>query len=833
MMNKRFSEILEELRTLQFDYTNNISKEDLLLLECFILLLRKEDLLTEVTNLKSDFQYSEVIKRLVKVSYNEELVDVFNNYLYKVIESTKNLYLGYLINIFSKIEDDFIEQNGAQLFEYLLNDHYSNKNDRSNALQPIELTEVMNHFVPKNKMISYFNPFAGSGSLAIGLQEHIDYLGQEIVPANYSIGKMRLLAHNRPTNFQFSQQDSIKYITKYDVYDFVAFNPPFNLKIKSKDYGHYVHSSPYFNKNNANAFIISECFFKLKDKGEMVFVIPSSFLFSSNSKDKALKQLLVDNGHIKTIIALPSNVLGFSSISVNIIVLSKNKSNNAKVKFIDGTDMYLPKAKSQKIIDSKRIIDLIDSNIENEFVRRVLVDEIIENDYNLSVNRYLLKDLDLDNAELKKLVSLRNLLTPVVREKTMDKKGKFIKIGDLSGEKLDYIKIFENLEVRDLRSDSNALKQDALLLSLAYADLKPTFFSKSNEKIYYPYNNMLACTVKTDKVDIEYLIIELYKDYISKQLESKKVGTSIQRISRKDILEIQIVLPNLKDQKRKVKLYKEVFIAAKKRELELQQEVLGLKDDTFKEFASMKHTFRQYLNDLKSNVIGTRKFILKNNDNPITLDMIYSKNLDISFKNHLLSLENTIDSMSKILTDFDSIKEDSVSEVVDLEVIVKEAQNRTKNSKIFLFDKTFIDIEILDDMPETKNYAIPPHARFNKEDFYSVFSNIVSNAINHGFIENENNIIRTSITPDYKKKNWIIAIENNGKPFPKDFTFEHLKTRGEKTVNSNGNGIGGNDIFELLKKNNANYVLEKNNNSDFTVKYLITIPFIESTELTF
>jgi len=831
MDKNNFLQFLVTLQTLKNLTKSNISREDSLILECFILLLRKEEVLNKDFEL-SLFGYDHTFKSLVNELKNEQISHIYNTSISNIIKNVKLKYLSVLIDTFNNITDSYIKNNATNLLDVLLHGFYNNQKSNEGSLQPKELTEIMNHFVPKNKVLSYFNPFAGLGSLAIGLPDTIDYVGEELSKMNHVLGNIRFLVNNCPSHFKYLEKDSIKNFFSYNQYDFIAFNPPFNLKIRDNEYGKFIRENTYFNKKNANALIISECFDKLKDNGKMVFVMPSSFLFSGNANDKALKKLLVDSGYIKSIIALPLNVLDFSSISVNIIILSNIKSKNSKVRFIDATDMYKPESKRQKIIDSKKIIDLIDSDIESEFVNEVFANEIIENDYNLSVNRYILKDLDLDNAELKNLVSLKNLLTPVMREKTKEKKGKFIKIGDLSGEKLDYIKIFENVEERDLRSDANALNQDALLLSLAYTDLKPTFYSKSNEKIYYPYNNMLACTVKTDKVDIEYLIIELYKDYIKKQLESKKVGTSIQRISRKDVLEIQIVLPNLKVQKRKVKLYKEVFIAARKRELELQHEILGIKDDTFKELASMKHTFRQYLNDLKSNVIGTRKFILKNSENNISLDMIYSKNLDISFKNHLLSLENTIDSMSKILTDFDSVKDNSVSEIVDLEIVVKEAQNRTKNSKIFLFEKTFIDIEILDDIPGIKNFVIPPHVRFNKEDFYSVFSNIVSNAINHGFIETDNNIIRTSITPDYDNKNWIVAIENNGKPFPEDFTYEHLKTRGEKTVNSEGSGIGGNDIFELLNKNDASYALETNDNSDFKVKYLIMIPFIESSELT-
>ena len=835
MMNKNYSEIVSTIRIGYNVYNGLLKGYDFTLFILSTILFRK---LGSLKLVDFDHVFDSKNKENKKslnffITEYKEKLDYLDT-VEKVDFEGESIYdlkylSAYILTLDQKLFNDCYLQMVEECLSIYFSKHYLIIQD---SLQPKELTELMSSFLPEDENISVYNPFAGMCSLGLNLSDNTSYLAEEINSDIAKLAELRFLILDKK-NFEIKNTDSIKSLneTFSNRYDFIVATPPFVLQ-KGKDALERVVMEGDAYKTSLNSFIIDASLSKLKENGKLIYTIPESMLYSGTKGNKEFRRNLVVNCQIETLIKLPNKLFKSTAISSYIIVLSKVRKKNSKIQMIDASDMILETKSKQNILDLERIIEAIYDGYVNDYCVFVNVEEIIKNDYNLSIYRYFVEDLGLTEKEKSNLERLGNLVTLVKREKSKEGNGRLLRIRDLSKDKLDYIKTFEDLEERDLKNYSSLLKQDSLLLSSVQTNLKPTAFIKTAINVYYSPSFIFAYIVNTKKVNLDYLVLELHKEYVIKQVKAKRIGTAIQKISRKDISEIKIVLPNLKEQNKKVTLFKEVFFEAKKRELELQKEILGLKDDSFKEFSSMKHTFRNYLNDLKSNVIGTRKFILKNEDKNISLDMVYSKNLDISFKNHLLSLENTIDSMSKTLNDFDSLKEESVSEMIDLKLIIEEAKNRTKNSEIFSFEKTLIDIELFEDEPGFKTFAIHPYVSFNREDFFSIFSNIISNAINHGFTENKKYYIRTSLTPDYEKKLWVIGIENNGNPIPDDFTDKHLKIRGEKTTNSKGNGIGGNDIYELLKKHNSNFELEKDNDSNFKVKYQIMIPFMEAVEVT-
>ncbi|MBC8755994.1 N-6 DNA methylase [Kordia sp. YSTF-M3] len=327
---------------------------------------------------------------LLKDSYHLELEELFERHLYSSIETVKKHYLNHLIQVFVDINNDFIEEKGIELFEYILAENFNYRDQYADALQPDAITKIMNHFVPKTEKYSFYNPFAGLASLAIDLPKNVEYVGEEKNSVIQVLGKMRLLMYNRPANFIFEQKDSLQSFYDDKKYDFVAFNPPFHFRVKSDH-----HENKYFSRSNANAFIISECFKKLKEGGKMVFLTPNGFLFRRNQKEVALKKFLVDNQYLESIIALPSSILNFSSIPVNIITLSKEKSPRSSVRFIDATDMFTTSKMKRNIVDAEKVITLIDEYAKNEFVQDVSFKEIAKNDYNLSVNRYVFEELQI------------------------------------------------------------------------------------------------------------------------------------------------------------------------------------------------------------------------------------------------------------------------------------------------------------------------------------------------------------------------------------------------------------------------------------------------------
>lgn len=745
------------------------------------------------------------------------------------------IYLDIIVDdVLSEINRSFFSKHFIKIFEYIL---YKTSNAKGKIggmdILPKEITKLFSNLVKLPKNASIYNPFAGLGSF--GIEFNDNYFGQELNQNNTNLVKLRLLVHKR-YKAKIVQGNSIEnWNPKNEKYDLIVANPPFGVK-------------GILNKNNEKIsmeqFLLKNSLQSLNNNGKIITTVSNNFLYSNKTLEKAFRKYLVDNDLIEMIISMPNNLLKHTGLPFAIIVINKNKKRSGKLTFVNASN-FTKNSMDQhsKILDYKSLILTInnkdfeiDKNIvsepsdiygnNNSNIKNISNVNIKKSSYDLNTLRYL---LDIDDTSVKLDTVLEKI--PNISLKKISGNEKYIQIKNLKNDALDYKLDLNNLDFLTTKkvSNSNKLTKDCLLISKVGKNLKPTYFKYQKESDYYINHNIIAFSIDTNKIDVDYLITELHSKSLIKQVEALSKGTTIPYLYLKDVKNLKIQIPSLKEQKEKVKRLKEVFIDTKKKELELQKEILGLKDDSFKEFASIKHTLRQYLNDLKSNVIGTRKFILKNSDINITLDMPYSKQLDISFKNHLLSLESTIDSMSNILTDFDAVKSDSLNEIIDLVSIINEAQNRTKKPELFVFEKLFTDVELLEHDTDIKTYAFPPLARFNKEDFYSIFSNIVSNAINHGFTEKKKKYtIRTSIKPDYEKKLWIIEIENNGNPIPANFTFERLKIRGEKTTNSTGNGIGGNDIYKLLKKHQSSFELLTDNNNEFTVKYQIKIPFVEA-----
>ena len=454
-------------------------------------------------------------------------------------------------------------------------------------------------------------------------------------------------------------------------------------------------------------------------------------------------------------------------------------------------------------------------NSNVNFVKKVSLEEVISNDRLLDTNRYF-----LEKIEGKKLIDFSER----IRGERINPEGlfKIIRIKDLKNDNLNFDLDINAIENTLSNRPVFKIDESCLLLSKVGNILKPTYFNYNNEPIFIS-DEIIALKVDTKIVDLEYLVNEFYTESVQNQLKAFFSGAALMRIRETDLFSIKFNIPRIAEQKAKIQGVKEAFIQNKKKELAYQQELLGLKDESFREFASIKHTFRQYLNALQSNVAGTGKFILKNEGQNITLDMIYSKNLNKTLGQHLMSLEGTIQSMSKLLSSFENEQNIEVNEKNDLLQLVTEAQNRFKNSDKFKFEKVYFDKESFTMFDDT---VLNAQVSISEDDFYIIFSNIISNAMDHGFKDDTKKyIIKTSISYNDKEKSCVLEISNNGAPMAKGFTLKHLTTRGEKTTDSSGTGMGGADIKNILANYGGTLDVLNLENDLFPVTYIINLPY--------
>ena len=110
---------------------------------------------------------------------------------------------------------------------------------------------------------------------------------------------------------------------------------------------------------------------------------------------------------VGTIISLPSNLFYGTSIAVNILVLSKHKSDT-KIQFIDASgEGFFTKETNNNVLEDKhidRIIDIFDKKEDVDYIAKSVDQKVIaENDYNLSVSSYIEVEDTRPKTDIKEL----------------------------------------------------------------------------------------------------------------------------------------------------------------------------------------------------------------------------------------------------------------------------------------------------------------------------------------------------------------------------------------------------------------------------------------------
>ena len=122
----------------------------------------------------------------------------------------------------------------------------------------------------------------------------------------------------------------------------------------------------------------------------MAIILPHGVLFRGGA-EKRIRTKLLNDGHIDTVIGLPANLFYSTGIPVCILVLKKCKKPD-DVLFINASE-HFEKVKRQNQLTEEHIEKIIDTyrlrKEEERYSKRVPMEEIVENDYNLNISRYI------------------------------------------------------------------------------------------------------------------------------------------------------------------------------------------------------------------------------------------------------------------------------------------------------------------------------------------------------------------------------------------------------------------------------------------------------------
>ena len=378
--------------------------------------------------------------------------DTTSNRLGNTVEE-KNKRLAAVIKGVEGLDFGSFEESHIDLFgdayEFLISNYAANAGKSGGEFfTPQNVSKLIAQLAmhKQTSVNKIYDPACGSGSLLLQAKKHFDehlieegFFGQEINHTTYNLARMNMFLHNiNYDKFDISLGDTLidpKY-GEFKPFDAIVSNPPYSVSWIGSDDPTLINDDRFAPagvlapKSKADFAFVLHALHYLSAKGRAAIVSFPGIFYRGGAEQK-IRKYLVENNFVETVISLPANLFYGTSIAVNILVLSKNKTEN-KTQFINasGEDFFKKETNNNVLTDEHitKIIDLFEKKENVEYLSAWVDNEkIAENDYNLSVSAYVeaedtreVIDITALNAQVsqtvKRIDSLRADIEQIIAE---------------------------------------------------------------------------------------------------------------------------------------------------------------------------------------------------------------------------------------------------------------------------------------------------------------------------------------------------------------------------------------------------------------------------------
>ncbi len=352
-----------------------------------------------------------------------------NEKLVKLLNGVLDMRLG-------DIKDHDIDAFG-DAYEYLMGMYASNAGKSGGEFYtPADVSELLTRLgtVGKTEINKVYDPACGSGSLLLKAEKVLGrdairngFYGQEINITTYNLCRINMFLHDVGYDkFDIACEDTLTQPQHWDdePFELIVSNPPYSIKWAG-DENPLLINDPRFSpagvlapKSKAGMAFIMHSLSWLASNGTAAIVCFPGIMYRGGA-EKKIRKYLVDNNFVDCVIQLPANLFFGTSIATCILVMKKNKTDS-KTLFIDATKECIKVTNNNKLTPDNinRIVDVFAKREEvAHFSHLATMDEISENDYNLSVSTYVepedtreAVDIEKLNAEIAQIVARENTL---------------------------------------------------------------------------------------------------------------------------------------------------------------------------------------------------------------------------------------------------------------------------------------------------------------------------------------------------------------------------------------------------------------------------------------
>lgn len=339
---------------------------------------------------------------------------------------------------FGNFEDNHIDMFG-DAYEFLISNYAANAGKSGGEFfTPQQVSKLIAQLAMHNQtsINKIYDPAAGSGSLLLQAKKQFDdhiieegFYGQEINHTTYNLARMNMFLHN----INYDKFNIVLGNTLIDPkfgndkpFDAIVSNPPYSVNWIGSDDPTLINDDRFAPagvlapKSKADFAFVLHALSYLSPKGRAAIVCFPGIFYRGGAEQK-IRKYLVDNNFIETVISLAPNLFFGTSIAVNILVLSKHKTDN-KTQFINASsEDFFKKVTNNNVLEDKhiaKIMEIFGNKEDVVYVAKSIDNTLIaENNYNLSVSSYVeaknnrvIVDIKVLNAEIKTTVDKINKL---------------------------------------------------------------------------------------------------------------------------------------------------------------------------------------------------------------------------------------------------------------------------------------------------------------------------------------------------------------------------------------------------------------------------------------
>jgi len=328
--------------------------------------------------------------------------------------------------IYELMEEDKSGDTRGDVYEYLLS-KIATAGVNGQFRTPRHIIKMMVELMDPRPDDTICDPAAGTSGFLVEAAEYLKNVKKEVVlfdPENRKhymndmftgfdmdrtmlrIGAMNMMTHGiEHPNIEY--RDSLTdQNPDRDKYSLILANPPFK---GSLDYDSVSDDLLDTAKTKKTELLFLELFLKmLKKGGRTACIVPDGVLFGSSKAHKAIRKELIENNKLQAVISMPSGVFKpYAGVSTAVLVFNKTGYGGTdKVWFYDMKNDGFSLDDKRSKIEANDIPDIVERfrNLDKEADRKrtdqsFLVDkeEIVKNDYDLSINKY--KEIEYEKVE--------------------------------------------------------------------------------------------------------------------------------------------------------------------------------------------------------------------------------------------------------------------------------------------------------------------------------------------------------------------------------------------------------------------------------------------------